>query len=184
MADEAVTLATTQADGSAHGGEHGPELLGLSGEGWVYVGLTIFILIAIFVAKAPKIITDSLDARIAETRRMLDEARAIRAEAEALLKNAQAQSKASAGDAAAIVENAEAEAKILLADAKKQAADLTARRAKMAEDKIAAAERGAIADIRTKAATAAASVAAQVIAQSHDVKADKSLIDAAIAHLN
>jgi F-type H+-transporting ATPase subunit b len=184
MAEESVTHATTQADGSAHGVDHGPELLGLSGEGWVYVGLTIFILIAIFVAKAPKTITDLLDARIAETRRTLDEARAIRAEAEALLKNAQAQSQASAGDAAAIVENAEAEAKTLLADAKKQAVDLTARRAKMAEDKIAAAERSAVAEVRAKAASAAASVAAQVIAQSHDVKADKGLIDHAIARLN
>jgi F-type H+-transporting ATPase subunit b len=184
MAEEATMHATTQADGAAHGGEHGPELLGLSGEGWVYVGLSIFFLIAIFVAKAPKMITSILDDRIAETRRTLDEARAIRAEAEALLKNAQAQSKASAGDATAILENAEAEAKVLLADAKKHAAELTARRGKMAEDKIAAAERSAVAEVRAKAASAAASVAAQVIAQSHDVKADKSLVDAAIARLN
>jgi F-type H+-transporting ATPase subunit b len=184
MTKEIVTHATTQADGSVHGSDHGPTLLGLSGEGWVYVGLTIFILIAIFVAKAPKIIVASLDARIAETRRTLDEARAIRAEAEALLKNAQAQSKASAGDAAAIVENAEVEANLLLADAKKQAAELTARRSRMAEDKIAAAERSAIAEVRAKAASVAANVAAQVIARSHDMKADKSLIDTAIARLN
>lgn len=181
MAEEATTHAITQANG----GEHlGAELLGLGAEGWVYVGLTIFILIAIFVAKAPKMITDILDARIGETRRTLDEARAIRAEAEALLKKAQAQSQASAGDAAAIIENAESEAMTLLAAAQKQGEELMARRAKMAEDKISAAERSAIAEVRTKAATTAARVAGQILTQSHDAKADKGLIDTAIAHLN
>ena len=178
------THATTEANGAVHSGEHGPELLGLSAEGWVYVGLTIFILLAIFVAKAPKIITDALDARIAETRRTLDEAKAIRAEAEALLAKAQAQSRASAGDAAAIIGHAEAEAKTLLAQAKTQAADLTARRAKMAEDKIGAAERSAVAEVRATAAAAAAGIAAQIIAQSHNANADKALIDGAISRLN
>ena len=178
------THATTLADGSGHAQDHGPELLGLSAEGWVYVGLTIFILIAIFVAKAPKLITDALDARIAETRRTLDEAKAIRAEAEALLAKAQAQSKASAGDAAAIIGHAEAEAKALLSKAETHATDLTARRAKMAEEKIGAAERSAVAEVRAMAASAAANIAARVIAQSHDAVADRAIVDGAIARLN
>jgi F-type H+-transporting ATPase subunit b len=178
------THAATEANGAAHGADHGPELLGLGAEGWVYVGLTIFILIAIFVAKAPKVITDILDARIAETRRTLDEAKAIRAEAEALLAKAQTQSKASAGDAAAIIGHAEAEAKALLTQAKTQATELAARRARMAEDKIGAAERSAIAEVRATAASAAASIAAQVIAQSHSSDADKELVDGAISRLN
>lgn len=177
------TTATTQADG-AYGTDHGPELLGLSAEGWVYMGLTIFILIAIFVAKAPKLITDALDARIAETRRTLDEAKAIRAEAEALLASAQAQSRASAGDAAAIIGHAEAEAKTLLAQAQIRATELTARRAKMAEDKIGAAERTAVAEVRATAARAAADIAVHVIAQSHDARADEALVDSAISRLN
>ncbi len=177
------THATTEANGTPHS-EHGPELLGLGAEGWVYVGLTIFILLAIFVAKAPKLITDALDARIAETRRVLDDAKSIRAEAEALLASAQAQAKASAGDAAAIIHHAEAEAKTLLVQAEIQAADMTARRAKMADDKIGAAERSAVAEIRATAANAAAGIAARVIAQSHDAGSDKMLTDAAIARLN
>lgn len=180
----AETTATIEANGAAHGTDHGPELLGLSAEGWVYVGLTIFILIAIFVAKAPKLITDALDARIAETRRTLDEAKAIRAEAEALLTNAQAQSRASAGDAAAIIGHAEAEAKSLLAQAELRAADLTTRRAKLAEDKIGAAERSAVAEVRATAARAAADIAAQVIVKSHSALADEALVDSAISRLN
>jgi len=180
----AETHANTEVPGSVHAEDHGPELLGLSAEGWVYVGLSIFFLLAIFVAKAPQKIAAALDARIAETRRTLDEAKAIRAEAEALLAKAKAQSDASAGDAAAIIAHAEAEAKTLIANAEVHATELTARRAKMAEDKIAAAERQAIADVRARAANAAATVAAQVIAATHDASADRALVDGAIARLN
>ena len=178
------TTAMTEANGAVHGNDHGPELLGLSAEGWVYMGLSIFFLIAIFVAKAPKLITDALDARIAETRRTLDEAKAIRAEAEALLASAQVQSRASAGDAAAIIGHAEAEAKTLLAEAQLRAAELTTRRAKMAEDKIGAAERSAVAEVRATAAQAAAEIATRVIVQSHGARADEALIDNAISRLN
>ena len=178
----AETTATTEAHGGA--AEHGPVLLGLDAEGWVYVGLTIFILLAIFVAKAPKKITDALDARIADTRRNLDEAQALRTEAEKLLADAKAKLAASEQDAAAILAHAESEAKHLIADAETHAADVTVRRQKMAEDKIAAAERAAIAEIRAKAATAAATAAARLIADDHNATADKTLVDSAIARLN
>lgn len=176
----ALFLVAAEAAGHE---DHGPTLLGLSAEGWVYVGLTIFLLLAIFVAKAPKLITDALDARIANTKRQLDEARAIRAEAEALLADARKRSAASAGDAAAIIAQAEAEAKLLVTKAEADAADLMARRAKMAEDKIAAAERGAIADVRARAADAATRAAAAIIADRHDAGADKPLVDRTIAGL-
>jgi len=180
----AETSAHTEVDGGpAHSEHHGPYLLGLNAEGWVYVGLTIFLLIAVFVAKAPRKILDALDARIAEARRELDRAYAIRQEAEALLAEAHKRNAASAGDAAAIVAHAEAEAKALVAKAEADAADLVERRGKMAEDKIAAAERTAIADVRTKAAEAAARAAASLIAETHGASADKPLVDKTIAGL-
>src|SRR3954470_4909644 len=113
-APHANTVALTEADGAHHEEQ---TLLGLGPEGWVYVGLTIFLLLAIFVAKAPKRIAEALDARIAETRKQLDEAKAIRAEAEALLARAKAQQAASAGDAQAILAHAQAEATDLIAEA-------------------------------------------------------------------
>jgi F-type H+-transporting ATPase subunit b len=177
------TVATTQADGAVHHDDHGPTLLGLSAEGWVYVGLTIFILIAIFVAKAPKKIAEALDARIAEAKRQLDEARAIRAEAEALLAEAKARNAASAGDAAAILAHAEQEAEALIAQAEIDAKELAARRTRMAKDKIAAAERAAIAEIRARAADAAARAATALIAERHDASADKALVDKTISGL-
>ncbi|MEO6217840.1 MAG: hypothetical protein ABIO86_17565 [Sphingomonas sp.] len=174
------TVALTKED-PTHG--EGPTLLGLGAEGWVYVGITIFLLLAIFVAKAPKRIAEILDQRIADTRRQLDEAKAIRAEAEALLTQAKARNAASAGDAAAIIAHAEAEAKQMLAKAESDSSDLVSRRQKMAEDKIAAAERTAIAEVRAKAADAAARAAATIIADKHDATADKPLIDRTIAGL-
>ncbi|WP_174285915.1 hypothetical protein [Sphingomonas bacterium] len=179
MAQHNMT-ALTEADGASR---EGPTLLGFSAEGWVYVGLTIFLLLAIFVAKAPKKVTDALDQRIAETKRQLDEAKAIRAEAEALLAQANARDAASAGDAAAIIAHAEAEARTMLAKAESDATDLLARRSKMAEDKIGAAERQAIADVRGRAADAAVHAAASIIAQRHGADADRALVDRAIAGL-
>lgn len=175
----ALTLALAEAAGH----EEGPTLLGFGAEGWVYWGLTIFLLLAVFYAKAPQKIAEALDARIANTKRQLDEATAIRAEAEALLADAKKRSAASAGDAAAIIAHAEAEAKTMLAKAEADATDLMARRAKMAEDKIAAAERGAIAEVRAKAADAATRAATAIIMDRHDSGADKPLVDRTIAGL-
>lgn len=158
-------------------------LLGLSSEGWVYVSITIFFLIAIFYMKAHRQIAAGLDARIAETRRTLDEAAAIRAEAETLLAEARARQSASAGDAAAIISHAEAEAAALLTKAERDAKDLTARRQKMAEDKIAAAERAAEASVRAQAAMAAARAAETLIAAHHDAGRDAALVDDAIRGL-
>ncbi len=176
-------FALTFVLAEAAGHEEGPTLLGFGAEGWVYWGLTIFLLLAIFYAKAPQKIAEALDARIANTRRQLDEATAIRAEAEALLADAKKRSAASAGDAAAIIAHAEAEAKTMLAKAEADAADLMARRAKMAEDKIAAAERGAIAEVRAKAADAATRAATAIIMDRHDASADKPLVDRTISGL-
>lgn len=176
-----ITLLLAAAEAAHH--EEGPTLLGLGAEGWVYVGLTIFLLLAVFYAKAPQKITEALDARIANTRRQLDEAKAIRAEAEALLAKAKALNATSVQDADVIIAQAEAEAKLMLIKAESDATDLMARRAKMAEDKIAAAERGAIAEVRAKAADAATRAAAAIIAERHDSGADKPLVDRTIAGL-
>ncbi len=179
---ETTTHASTEASGTTEL-HHEPTALGIAAPGWVALSMLVVIGIMIW-AKVPGMIARMLDGRIATIRQQLDEAKALRAEAEALLANARAQSAASAGDAAAIIAQAETEAKALLADAEAQATELTARRAKMAEDKIGAAERQAVADVRARAASAAASVAASVIAAQHDASADKALIDSAIARLN
>ena len=161
-----------------------PTLLGLDAEGWVYAGITIFFLLAIFVGKAPKLIAEKLDQRIADTRRQLDEARAIRAEAEKLLGEAKAQQKAAAKDAAAIVKHAEVEAAQLVTKAEEDADALISRRRRMAEDKIAAAERAALEGVRQAAAEAAAKAAQAVIASSLTKDDGARLIDQSIGEID
>ena len=161
-----------------------PTLLGFSAEGWVYIGITIFLLLALTVFKFPKLLTEALDKRIADTRRTLDEAAALRAEAEAMLADAKRRQAEAHKDAEGIIGHARVEAERLVSKAKSDADLLIERRGKMAEDKIAAAERMAIAEVRAKAASAAAAAAAALIAQKHDAGSDKALVDRTIASLN
>ena len=160
-----------------------PTSLGLTAEGWVYVGLLIFILLSIFVLKAPRLIAGMLDEHIARIRKQLDDATAIRAEAEALLADARRRQSEAASDVAAIMAQATAEAAQLVADAQTHATALVARRTRMAEDKIAAAERTATADLRARAADLATKAARSVIAAQADATTQKRLTDAAINDL-
>lgn len=177
----AETTATTVAETTTH--EVEPTSLGLNAEQWVWVGITIFLLLAVFVGKLPKQIATALDAKIADVRKQLDEAKALRAEAEALLAETRARQEAAGRDAAAILAHAKAEAEDLVKTAKADADALVERRTRMAEDKIGAAERAAAADLRARVATISAQAAKTVIAgQSTD--ADKSrLTDESIAAL-
>ncbi len=159
-------------------------VLGLNAEGWVYVSLTIFIVGLVWFGRAHHRVRDALDAKIAQTRRQLDEAAEIRRDAEALLAEAKRRHSASAGDAEAIVAYAEQEAHALLAKAEADTANLIVRRGKMAEEKIAAAERSAVAEVRARAADAASQAAGTLIAAHHDAAADRSLIDRSIAGLS
>lgn len=164
-------------------GHKEPTLLGLGAEGWVYTSITIFFIIAIFFAKAPKKITDALDAQIAEKRRNLDEAAKIRAEAQALLDEAKAQHAASAKDAAAMLEHAKAEAAQIVAQAEVDTSAMIERRAAMAEQKIAAAERAAADGLRREAAGAAVAAARSVIADNYGEAEGRKLADDIIADI-
>lgn len=161
---------------------HEPSAFGISAPGFVALSMLVVIGIILW-KKVPAMIGRMLDAKIATIRHDLDEAAKLRAEAEAQLAEAKTRNAASAGDAAAIVAHAEAEAKQMLAKAEADAAELVARRGKMAEDKIGAAERLAIAEVRAHAADAAAKAAASIIAERHDAGADKVVVDRTIAGL-
>ncbi len=148
----------------------------------VSIAMAVFIAILIW-KKVPGLIVRGLDNQIAAIRQRLDEAKALRAEAEALRDEYARKIAGAEQDAANIVAHAQEESKQLLADAEAKAQDLTERRAKMAEDKIAAAERQAVNDIRAMAAETAAAAAAKLIGDRHDPNADKALVDRTIAGL-
>ena len=159
-----------------------PKAVGMDATAWVSLAMAVFILILV-IKKVPGLIGGALDGRIAQIKTQLEEASKLRAEAEALKAEYEARLAAAAGEAEAMRKSAEHEAETLLEDAKANAVALVARRHKMAEDKIGAAERAAVAAIRTKAVNAATGAAAALIVQGHDARADKLLIDDAIKGL-
>ena len=174
--------AAHQAQASAEGGEDA--LFGVVTAPMIVALSMIVVFLIIWRAGGFKALTAGLDNRIATIRKQLDEAKALRAEAEALLAEAKARQAAAHKDAEGILAHAKVEADQLVAQARIDAETLIERRGKMAEDKIAAAERSAIAEVRARAASASAAAAAQIIAERHDAVSDKALIARTIASLN
>ena len=174
-----------QGHTSAPGGaEHvvDPTGWGLNSTGWVAVAALI--VLAIFLwKKVPAAIGRMLDTRIAAIRTQLDEASKLRAEAETLRAEYETRAKTAQAEAATMREHAHQEAHQILVKAKADAEALMERRAKMAEDKIAAAERAAIAEVRARAADTAAKAAGLLIQQQHGADADRNLVDRSIAGL-
>ncbi|MGK6323519.1 hypothetical protein ACMGDM_10565 [Sphingomonas sp. DT-51] len=171
------------ASSTEHGGagDHAaPTALGFNDTGWVGIAALV-VLIGMVLVRVPATIAAMLDKRIGEIRRQLDEAAALRREAEALRDEYAARARSAEADAAKMRENAHHEAAEIVAKAKADTEQLMERRARMAEDKIAAAERAAIAEVRARTAEAAAAAAAALIAERHGAESDRALIDRAIA---
>lgn len=173
---------TTAAGGVGEGNHPDPNFMGIDATIWVSLAMIVFLVI-VAVKGGLKAITGGLDRQIADIRAQLDAATTLRAEAEALRdeyvkKNAEAEQSA-----AAMLAHAEEEATALVAKARVDADTLVTRRAQMAEDKIAAAERTAIAQVRAKAADAAAKAAAALIGEKLGAAGDKALVDRTIAGL-
>lgn len=176
--------AVTAAEGSPAQHHAEPAVFGvLNATVWVSIAMAVFILILI-VKKVPALIARGLDGQIAAIKVRLEEAKALRAEAEALRGEYARKIASVEQQAAAMVAHADEEARAVIAKAKVDAEELIKRRGKMAEDKIAAAERSALETVRAQAADAAAKAAASIIAQKHDAGADKALVDRTIAGLS
>lgn len=176
MADILMLLASG-AEGHAE-----PGVLGLDSYQWV--ALAMAVLIGVFIwKKVPGIITGGLDARIAAIRAALDEAKTLRAEAEALRAEYVDKIAGAEKDAEAMLAGARAEADAILARAEADSEVMVARRQRMAEDKIAAAERAAVAEVKARAVSAAAAASRKLIATAHDSAADRQLSDEVIASL-
>ena len=147
-----------------------------------YVALAMLVVFGIMLyAKVPALVAKMLDAKIAGIREQLDEAARLRTEAAALKAEYEAKAREADAEIVALKAGAERQAAEIVAKAKTDAAALIERHQAMSEAKIAGAERAAIAEIRERAATAASAAAGTLIAQSHDAKADKALVDGAIA---
>lgn len=169
---------------AAHGGEHaGPTAFGFLSPAMT-IAIAMLVVFAIMLrAGVPGMIAKGLDSKIDAIRQQLDEAAKLRAEAEELKASYAKKMAAADGEIAELKASAEKQAEEIVAKAKSDAANLVKRRKKMADDKIAAAEREAVEALRAKAASAAATASRRLIAEQHGADADRKLADEIIAGL-
>ena len=165
---------------ATHGEVHvDPTGLGLNATQWVSLAVLVVIKIMVW-KKVPALIASGLDAKIAGIREHLDAAAKLRQEAEALKSEYQARADQAVKDADAIRAQAKLDADAITTQAKADAEALIGRRTRMAEDKIAAAERAAIAEVRANAADVAVRAAAKLIADNHGAANDQPLVEQTI----
>jgi F-type H+-transporting ATPase subunit b len=149
-----------------------------------WVDLAFLFLIALVVYyKLPGLVGAALDKRAETIRSQLDEASNLREEAQALLASYQRKQRDAEKEAQEIIEHANIEAKRIAKDAEAALADGLARRARMAEEKIAQAEAQAVAEVRSAAITVATAAAREIIVQKLDATRAGKLVDEAIADL-
>jgi F-type H+-transporting ATPase subunit b len=138
---------------------------------WTGTGLVIFLAAVFIFMKPHKTIAKGLDDRAAKIRSELDNAAALRKEAEAKLADAERRQLEAEASAKEIVESARREAADL---AKEAAAALNERlklREKLAEERIARAESEAVRDVRIAAVETASKAAAQILTETLTGKA-------------
>ena len=150
-------------------------------ETWVAIAFIIFVVLA--GKPIVRMLGKSLDDRAARIKAELDEAKALRDEAQRLLVDYQKKQQAAMRDAENIVAHARGEAERLRTEAAANLDAAFARREKMALDKIAQAEAQAIADVRNHAIDVAVAAAEQLLKGKTDNQRGERLIDSAIAEL-
>jgi F-type H+-transporting ATPase subunit b len=165
---------------AAHGAHH-YEYFWLDPKFWVAISFVLFL--AIFGRMAWAKIAPMIDARGQRIRADLDEAQRLRAEAEELLRQAEADRAAALKEAEELLARAKVEAERVGIAAAAEAEAGAKRRERMALDRISAAEAGAVAEVRNAAAEIAVTAAREVLTASLDAAADGKLIDDAVADL-
>lgn len=144
------------------------------------VALVLFFAI-VFWVKAPAKVMGMLDGRSDRIRKDIDDARKLRAEAEALLNEYKQKRTDAVKEAAAIIEQAKAEAQSYAEETRAKLSDLLARRTKQAEQKIAQAEASAAKDVRSAATDAAITAATALIREVNAGAKGAKLVDESIA---
>jgi F-type H+-transporting ATPase subunit b len=145
----------------------------------VLLGFLVFVGILLY-AKVPGRITGMLDARAVQIKSELDDARALRDEAQTILASYERKQKEVQAQADRIVATAKEEAMAAAEQAKADLARSIARRVAAAEDQIASAEASAIREVRERAVQVAVAAAGEVLAKQITPASANAMIDAAI----
>ena len=145
----------------------------------VLIGFAIFVAI-VFYFKVPPRLLGMLDQRAEGIRRDLDEAKALRDEATALLADYERRTRDARAQADDIVKTARDEAQAANVQAKKDLEDSVARRLAAAEDQIDSARAGAVREVRNEAIAVATAVAAEMMARQTSEGDRDAMIDRSI----
>lgn len=148
----------------------------------VLIAFLVFIGILLW-AKVPAKLGGMLDARAAQIKAELDEAKALREEARALLSSYEKKQKEVQEQSERIVAHAKEEALAAAKQAKEDLKASIARRVAAAEDQIASAEAGALRQVREKAVSVAIAAATDILAKQTTADAAAASIDDAIAQV-
>ncbi|KAA2313580.1 F0F1 ATP synthase subunit B [Pseudooceanicola sediminis] len=145
----------------------------------VLLAFILFIAILVYF-KVPGLIAGLLDKRSAGIKSELDEARALRDEAQSLLASYERKQKEVQAQADRIVESARADANAAADQAKDDLKVSIARRLKAAEEQIESAEKAAVKEVRDRAIVVAVAAARDVIAKQLTKEQANGLIDSSI----
>jgi F-type H+-transporting ATPase subunit b len=149
---------------------------------WVAAAFLIFVGLA--AKPIGRAIAKGLDGRAAKIKGQLDEARALRDEAERLLAEHQRKQIAAVKEAEGILARAREEAERIRRETTANLEAAFVRREKMAMDKIAQAEAQAVTDVRNQAVDIAMAAAAKLLKDGIDSGKGDDLIDSAIKELD
>lgn len=149
---------------------------------WVLISFSLFVGAMLYFG-VPALITAALDKRADDIKNELDEARALREEAQQVLASYQRKQRDAEKEAEAIIEQAQAEAERLAIETQTAVTEQVARRTQQAEEKIGRAEAQALEEVRAIAADVAVSAARQIIEEKLDGAKAAQLIDKSIAEV-
>lgn len=149
----------------------------------VLMAFILFILVLIKF-KVPGMLGGMLDKRADGIQSELDEARALREEAQTILASYERKQKEVQEQADRIVEHAKSEAANAAELAKEDLKASIARRLAAAQDQIQSAQDSAVKEVRDQAITIAIGAAKDVIAKQMTAAQGNKLIDSAIADVD
>lgn len=148
----------------------------------VLLAFLLFIAV-LFYFKVPGMLAGLLDKRAETIQSELNEAKALREEAQTLLASYERKQKEVAEQADRIVTDAKRDAEAAAEQAKEDLKVSIARRLQAAEEQIASAEASAVKVVRDRAVSVAIAAAADVVAAKTSAADQNSLIDDAISQV-
>ncbi|KPA23256.1 ATP synthase subunit b precursor [Shimia sp. SK013] len=149
----------------------------------VTLGFILFIAV-LFYFKVPSLLGGMLDKRADDIKSELDEARALREEAQTVLASYERKQQEVKEQAARIIAQAKEEAQNAAIQAKADLEDSIVRRLAAAQDQIASAQASAVKEVRDQAVSVAIAAARNVISDQMTAADANKLIETGISEVD